>query len=555
MGTNTQSALRTSPAFSNQRQPPHVLAGRGCTAQSEIKEAKAMFDPHMERLRGVFNRMRGSRFANVRSGIAGAAIAMALALAVPVFAAESASNASPPGGNLTPQAAQAAPVLPNFVSLVKTVKPAVVSVRVRAEVSPQVLSEGGGLVPFEGTPFEWFFNQRPGQQGEQHNAPRQYSRILGSGFLISADGYIVTNNHVIEHADKVEVVADDGTTYGAKVVGADKKTDLALLKVDGRSDFPFVKFGDKKPSIGEWVVAMGNPFGLGGTVTAGIVSAQGRNIGSGPYDDYLQIDAAVNRGNSGGPTFNMSGRVIGVNTAIYSPSGGNVGIAFDIPASTASWVVAQLKEHGSVQRSWLGVKVQAVNKAIAEGLGLTKPEGVLIAQAQPNSPASKAGLKAGDVIISVDGAQVKNPRDLARRIATAAPNSAVDIAYIRNGSMQNVQATLAKMHEAPTSKLAAHQDHQDRTGRLGMTVAPAAEIEGAGNSGLAVLQVDPEGKAAELGLAAGDVMVKAGNQQLGNVDDLNHAIESAASKGRSSLLLLVRRGDAQRYVAMPVATG
>ena len=271
-----------------------------------------MINLHPKLPHAPLDRRPSFRIQHLRSSIAAAALAAVLASSAIAFAGTSeAPTLAAAAGNLTPEAAQAAPQLPNFVSLVKTVKPAVVSVRVRSDELSQVVSEGGS--PFEGTPLERFFNDR--QRAQQ--SPRHVRQALGSGFLISADGYIVTNNHVIDHANKVQVATDDGSIFDAKVIGTDAKTDLALLKVEGRTDFPFVKFGDKKPDIGEWVVAMGNPFGLGGTVTAGIVSAQGHNIGSGPYDDFLQIDAAVNRGNSGGPTFNMDGGVVGVNTAIY----------------------------------------------------------------------------------------------------------------------------------------------------------------------------------------------------------------------------------------------
>ncbi len=490
----------------------------------------------------------GWLLCKLKSGVAAGAIAVVLASSAALTVQ---SQTSPPasGGNLTQQVTKTGSALPSFVSLVKTVKPAVVSVRVQSEASPQVLTNDGGLSPFDGTPLERFFGD-----DDRRSAPRQCRRqAQGSGFLISADGYIVTNNHVIDKASKVEVVMDDGTTLEARVVGTDKKTDLALLKVEGRDDFPFVKFGETKPNIGEWVVAMGNPFGLGGTVTAGIVSAQGRNIGSGPYDDYLQIDAAVNRGNSGGPTFNMNGRVIGVNTAIYSPSGGSVGIAFSIPASTAQWVVAQLKEHGSVERGWLGVNVQAVTKPIAEGLGMDKPRGVLVAKAEDGSPAAKAGVKAGDVIVSVNDDDVHDSRDLARKIATAAPNATVSLGIIRGGSAQTLQATLGEMNDAPAPRPALHEGGADETGRLGITVAPSGEIDGAGDHGLAILQVDPQGKAASLGLSAGDVMVQAGQKPLASVADLNEAIDRASSNGKGSVLVLVRRGDAQRYVAIPIA--
>ena len=515
-----------------------------------------MINPHHPWSRTWLTKARSWRFHSLRSGLAATAIAAVIASSVTAVAVHSQTVQPAPGGNLSPEAAQAAPALPNFVSLVKTVKPAVVSVRVRSATAPQVLTDDGGLFPFEpfeGTPFERFFGDRSESQKRPERAPRQSRQAQGSGFFISADGYIVTNNHVIDKASKVEVANDDGTTFEAKVIGADNKTDLALLKVDERTDFPFVKFGDVKPSTGEWVVAMGNPFGLGDTVTAGIVSAQGRNIGSGPYDDYLQIDAAVNRGNSGGPTFNMNGRVIGVNTAIYSPSGGSVGIAFSIPASTAKWVVDQLKEHGRVERSWLGVRVQAVDKSIADGLGMKAPKGVLIAQAETGSPAAKAGLKPGDVIVSVNGAEVQNPRELARKVATVAVDTTVKLDIVRDGSRQTVEATLARMKTESSQHLASGEPTVDQPGKLGMTVAPAGEVNGAGEQGLAILQVDPQGKAAEVGLAAGDVIIRAGEQQLGNVGDLNDAMASASAKGKSAVLVLVRRGEAQRYVAVPIA--
>jgi serine protease Do len=501
----------------------------------------------------VLERARGWRFRSLKSGLAATAIVTVIGSSLAAAAVQSQTNGPAPGGNLTPEAAQSAPALPSFVSLVNTVKPAVVSVRVRSDVSPQVLADDGSFFPFEGTPFGRFFEDRSEQQRPSQRIPRQFRKAQGSGFFISADGYIVTNKHVVDNASEVEVMMEDGATLEAKVVGSDQKTDLALLKVEGRTDFPFVKFGGVKPNTGEWVVAMGNPFGLGGTVTAGIVSAQGRNIGSGPYDDYLQIDAAVNRGNSGGPTFNMKGRVIGVNTAIYSPTGGSVGIAFSIPASTAKWVIDQLKEHGSVERAWLGVKVQAVNKSIADGLGLDKAKGVLVAQTENGSPATKAGLKAGDVIVSINGAEVKNPSDLARKIGATTPNTAIKLEIMRGGSPETVEATVGKMKSTSRPRLAFDEGEGDETGKLGMTLAPAAEIDGAGDRGLAILQVDPQGKASEVGLSAGDVMLKAGEQQLASVGDLKEAMETAAAKGKSNVLVLVRRGDTQRYRAVPIA--
>lgn len=503
------------------------------------------------------SRQQGGRLQSPRrsAGARRAAVLVAALAgsAMATYAVQSQTAAPPTSGNLSPQAARQAPAIPNFVDLVRSVKPAVVSVRVKSDMSPQVLSENGS--PFEGTPFERFFRDLPDWAKPFNGKPRRFVRAQGSGFFISADGYIVTNNHVVAKARTVEVVTDDGKKFEAKVVGTDKSTDLALLQVKGRSDFPFVNFADAEPKVGEWVVAMGNPFGLGGTVTAGIVSAQGRNIGSGPYDDFLQIDAAVNRGNSGGPTFDVNGRVIGVNTAIYSPTGASVGIAFSIPATTAMWVVEQLKERGYVERSWLGVKVQRVTPPIAESLGLKEPEGALVAEVEPDSPAAKADLKTGDVIKSVDGAAVSNGRELALKIASTPPQTAISIGYVRGGASETVEATVVQMPGQVARRAPARPQGSDGVGKLGLTVAPAQEVQGAGNRGLAVLHVDPAGKAADLGFAPGDVIVRAGGEEVDGVEDLNRAMETASADGKRSMLLLVRRDDEQRFVAVPVSAG
>src|SRR2546423_3027476 len=290
------------------------------------------------------------------------------------------------------------------------------------------------------------FLRRFGMPG-MPNTPRgrQFSMAQGSGFFISPDGYAVTNNHVVERGKSIEIQTDDGKTYSAKVVGTDPKTDLALLKVDGRNDFPYVKLADKAPRIGDWVLAVGNPFGLGGTVTAGIVSARGRDIGSGPYDDFIQIDAPVNKGNSGGPTFDIDGAVIGVNTAIFSPSGGSVGIAFAIPAETVKAVVAQLKDKGSVARGWIGVQIQPVTSDIADSLGLKAASGALVAEPQADGPALKAGIQAGDVITAVNGAALKDARDLARTIGSMAPGASVKLTVLQKGQEKIITLTLGDL--------------------------------------------------------------------------------------------------------------
>ena len=341
--------------------------------------------------------------------------------------------------------------VPSFADVIEQVKPAVVAVKVKVQnvAARDDDNDNPGFSTPDlppGHPMERFFRQfRDGQRGdrsERGQRPRQFGQSLGSGFFISADGYVVTNNHVIDKASEVQVTMDDGKTLDAKVIGTDPKTDLALLKVEG-SDFPYVRLAGQKARIGDWVVAIGNPFGLGGTVTAGIVSAQHRDIGAGPYDDFIQIDASVNKGNSGGPTFNLSGEVVGVNTAIFSPSGGNVGIAFAIPASTVDQIVTALKDKGSVTRGFIGVQMQPVTKEIAEAIGLKEPRGALVAEAIKDGPAAKAGIKTGDTILAVDGEPIKEAKDLSRKVAQVAPGKSLSITLYRDGKERNVTLEVA----------------------------------------------------------------------------------------------------------------
>ena len=465
-----------------------------------------------------------------------------------------------PFGASSAARAPATPIsLPGFADLVSAVRPAVVSVRVKADAAAQHVTDGDDSDPFEGTPFEKYFRDFRGPNGQgmmpgQGRQRHQFVKGQGSGFFISPDGYIVTNNHVVDHAVKVEVLTDSGATFDAKVIGTDAKSDLALIKVEGHTDFPFVKLAAATPQIGEWVVAMGNPFGLGGTVTAGIVSAEGRDIGSGSYNDFLQIDAAVNRGNSGGPTFDMSGRVIGVNTAIYSPSGGSVGIAFDIPATTVKPVVEQLRERGFVERGWIGVQVQPVTKEIADGLGMKAAEGALVAGTQPDSPAVKAGLKVGDVITTLNGAKVKDARDLARQVAGMAPNSTLQIGFLRNGKEETAQVTIAQLQNQTTHKRETpppQTGHNAPTSRLGIAVAPAARVMGIGEQGVAIIRVDPNGTAAEAGLRPGDVILQLGGNDVSNPDDVVRALDAAATQKKQHVLALVRRNDREMFIALP----
>jgi serine protease Do len=447
-----------------------------------------------------------------------------------------------------------------FADIVAKVKPAVISVRVKLSgaAEPALNRDDEQQIPAQpGSPLDRFFRQFGDQFGQQFgpHAPQRRDTITGegSGFFITGDGYVVTNNHVVDHARSVQVTTDDGTVYTATVVGTDPKTDLALIKVDGNKEFPFVKFAEHAPQVGDWVVAVGNPFGLGGTVTAGIVSARGRDIGAGPYDDYVQIDAPINKGNSGGPAFDVSGNVIGVNTAIFSPSGGSVGIGFDIPADTAKLVVAQLKDKGHVTRGWLGVQIQPVTTDIADSLGLKKAAGAMVDEPQSGSPAAKAGIKSGDVITAVNGVQVKDARELARTIGMMAPDSSVKLDIVRNGEPRTITATLAEVPNEQQAK-ADSDSAQPTSGvpHLGLQVAPAREVSGAGEKGVVVTAVDPDGPAAEQGILTGNVILEVGGTAVAGADDVRNALREAKWQGKHQALMRLKMGEATRFVALPL---
>ena len=370
----------------------------------------------------------------------------------------------------------------------------------------------------------------------------------GSGFFISADGYIVTNNHVVDHATEVTVTTSDGKTLAAKVIGTDPKTDLALLKVKDSGTYPFVKFAPHTPRVGDWVIAVGNPFGLGGTVTAGIVSARGRDIGSGPYDDFIQIDAPVNHGNSGGPTFNTEGDVVGVNTAIFSPSGGSVGIGFAIAGDVVQNVVDQLKNGGAVARGWLGVEIQPVTQDIADSLGLKTASGALVAKENKDAPAAQAGVKIGDVVTAVNGETVADSRDLARRIADLGPKKSAELTIWRNGAQQTISVTLGTMpndkeamNDLGTSKPDAGQAS---VAKLGLTLEH-------GKDGVTITDVDPNSAAADRGLQQGDVILEASGKAVERPAEVAQAFDAARADGRKSVLLRVKSGDNVRFVALP----
>ena len=462
-------------------------------------------------------------------------------------------------------AVQAAPAMPSFADVVAKVKPAVVSVRVKT-AADQVGSTLPGLgnldIPGfdlpDDHPFQDFLKRFRG--GESEGMPRGERRpdprprlSQGSGFFISADGFLVTNNHVIDKSSEVEVLTDDGRTLPAKVVGTDPKTDLALLKVEG-TGFPFVPLASEAPRVGDWVLAVGNPFGLGGTVTAGIVSARARDIGAGPYDDFLQIDAPINRGNSGGPTFNLRGEVIGVNTAIASPSGGNVGVAFAIPSETVQRIVAQIKEKGTVERGFLGVQIQPVTKDIATGIGLDKTEGAIVSRIEEGSPAAKTGLRTGDVILSVNGKTVRDARDLSRQIAFMGPGTTATLQVWREGASRDLPVTIGRLAGDQRAGVEAERTDRSDTGpdKLGLSLAPAPSVVGPDGRGVAIVGVEPNSPAAEKGLKAGDVIADVAGRAVETPADVRRAIEDSRKDGKRVVLFRLETRDGSRFVAVPV---
>jgi serine protease Do len=362
----------------------------------------------------------------------------------------------------------------------------------------------------------------------------------------------VTNNHVVDNAKTVEITTDDGKTYSAKVIGTDARTDIALIKVDGRNDFPYVKLAERTPRVGDWVVAVGNPFGLGGTVTAGIVSARGRDIGAGPYDDFIQIDASVNKGNSGGPTFDMEGNVIGVNTAIFSPSGGSVGIAFDIPSDTVKSVVAQLQDKGMVSRGWMGVQIQPVTAEIAESLGMKGSEGALVAEPQAGGPAAKAGILSGDVITAVNGNAVKDARDLARQIGATAPGETVKLTLWRKGEEQGISVTLGELPKEARAAMPGSGSAGTDVPKLGLMLAPAGQVAGNGTEGLVVTGIDPDGLASEHGVKTGDIILDVGGRKVAAPADVREAIIDAQKNGKRTVLMRLKSDEMMKFVAIPI---
>ncbi len=449
-------------------------------------------------------------------------------------------------------AARAAPE--SFADLAEQISPSVVNITTSSVVSAS--TEGGPMVP-EGSPFEEFFKDFQNRQGQGDQAPRR-SEALGSGFVISADGYIVTNNHVIEGADEIEIEFYAGERLEAKLVGTDPNTDIALLKVESDTPLPFVEFGDSDViRVGDWVMAMGNPLGQGFSVSAGIVSARNRAL-SGTYDDFIQTDAAINRGNSGGPLFNMDGQVIGVNTAILSPNGGSIGIGFSMASNVVNKVVDQLREFGETRRGWLGVRIQDVTPDVAEAMGLEDAKGALVTDV-PEGPAKVAGMQAGDVIMKFDGIDVADTRGLVRKVADTDIGKATEVVVLRDGKTETLTITLGRREEAEAVPAAAKPSDEPKVqDLLGLTVTELTpdNIEALGlpaeAEGLAVMQVDPTSEAYAKGLREGDLITEAGQQKISRIGDLEARITEARDAGRKSLLLLVRREGDPRFVALSV---
>lgn len=443
----------------------------------------------------------------------------------------------------------------SFADLAEQISDSVVNITTTTVVE-SAAQNGGPVVP-EGSPFEDFFRDFMDRDGENPRGQRRGS-ALGSGFVISADGYIVTNNHVIESADEILIEFFNGDELEAEVIGTDPNTDIALLKVDSDTPLPFVPFGESDSMrVGDWVMAMGNPLGQGFSVSAGIVSARGRAL-SGSYDDYIQTDAAINRGNSGGPLFNMDGEVVGVNTAILSPNGGSIGIGFAMSSSVVTGVVEQLKEFGETRRGWLGVRIQDVNAELAEALGLEASEGALVTDV-PEGPAAVAGMKSGDVILTFDGREVADTRELVRRVGNTAVGKAVDVTVFRDGARETLSVTLGRREtaEAVPAAVVPEEEEPAEEEILGMTLSALtddirAQLDLGDQQGVLVAAVDEESDAFEKGLRAGDIITEIGQEGVTSVSDVTDGLDAAREAGRKSLLLLVRRGNQPRFVALTI---
>ena len=477
----------------------------------------------------------------------------------------------------SPAQARGAPE--SFADLAASLAPAVVNISslqaLQAKVDRPAGPPDAPAFP-PGSPFEQFFHdfmEKHGQGGggggdQPDNQPAHRGQALGSGFIIDPSGIIVTNNHVIEGADEITVTLHDGTSLKAKLVGKDEKSDVAVLKVESPAPLPSVPFADSDTArVGDWVLAIGNPFGLGGSVTAGIVSARGRDIRQGPYDDFIQTDAAINRGNSGGPLFNMDGQVIGINTAIYSPSGGSIGIGFSIPSNMAKLVVEQLRDFGKAKRGWLGVQIQQVTPDIADGVGLKPPHGAMVAGVTENGPAAAAKIRGGDIILKFNGQDVKEMRNLQRIVAETEIGKQVPVVLWRDGKEQTVLASIGELPDdvqqasatVPAPAKPPASASVDITG-MGMKVAPLSDTLrskfniGAGQKGVVVTDVTGTGAAGQRGVKAGDVIVEVQQESVSTAADVQDRVERFRKQGRKTVLMLIQSSDGLRWVPLPLQT-
>ena len=458
----------------------------------------------------------------------------------------------------TATAAQAKAAPESFANLAQKLLPSVVNISTTQVIESRAGPELPQFPP--GSPFEEFFKEFFDRRHPQHRSRRATS--LGSGFVISDDGYVVTNNHVIQEAAEITVILQDTTRLTAELVGRDPKTDIAVLKVETDKKLSALEFGNSaKSRVGDWIVAIGNPFGLGGTVTAGIISARGRDIGAGPYDYFIQTDASINRGNSGGPMFNLDGKVIGINTAIYSPTGGSVGIGFAIPSSMADPVIRQLIKNGEVKRGWLGVRIQAVTKEIAESLGLDKPSGAMVASLMPNGPAEKAKVKAGDVILTFNGKKVPEMRALPRIVADTEVGKEVEIEIWRDNKNKTIRITIGELPES--AEVASRTSGDEKEGArsindLGLTVSSITDAVreryklGKEAKGVVVTEVDGKGPAAEKGVRSGDLILEVSQDEVSTPTQFVNKIKEAKKAGRKSVLLLLEGQSGLRFVAIRI---
>jgi serine protease Do len=503
--------------------------------------------------------LAGSLAAPVAMTIAmGVILAGSLAgpVATSAFDANQSSAAHRIGWLLPPAESQGPVAIPvrrniGLANLVEAVKPAVISVTARHVEVDRLISPRPAVGNDEFSEGRARTNPMAGNRADEGRA--RAGKIIvsrGAGFFISADGYVVTNNHVIESSQSTEILADDGTAYKARLIASDPASDLALLKIDGRDDFPFVDFSNKPPRVGDEVFAVGNPFGFGGTVTAGIVSALERHIGTDSYGDLIQIDAPINKGNSGGPSFDMDGKVVGVNTVFYSPSDGSVGIGFAIPSEIVKRVILDLKANHAVNRGWFGARLQAVTPSIAEALALKAARGAIVAETSPGSPAARAGISAGDVITSINGDLIKDNFALSRRFAALAPGRAVDLAIVRNSDEMTVTVVLGQTPPAPGSVMspAATLRTPHDAVDLGLALAP---VPGTEKSGVVVLDVDPNGRAASLGIYPGDIIMDVSGRPVRTPGEVHEVLNQSWVAGRPATLLRLRSGDMMHFIGVP----